>query len=88
VSAAHSVGLALEGVGGINRVKNGTGKGDGNFGVAPVEAEGVGVGLGWALDGNGLRSRLIWSLACLINRMAGQGFCEGLGGRQRGGEAE
>jgi hypothetical protein len=46
VSAAHSIGLALEGVGRINRVKNGTGKVDGNFRVAPVEAEGVGGGLG------------------------------------------
>ncbi len=88
MSAAHSVGLALEGVGGINRVKNGTGKGDGNFGVAPVEAEGVGGGLGGVLDGSGLRSQLIWSGASLINCIARQGCSEGLGGRPRGGEAE
>jgi len=52
VSATHSVRLALEGVGGINRVKDGAGKGDGNFCVATVEAEGVGWGLRWALDGS------------------------------------
>jgi hypothetical protein len=86
VSAAHSIGLALEGVGRINRVKNGTGKVDGNFRVAPVEAEGVGGGLGGVLDGSGLRSQRIWNRASLKNRMAVQGFGERLGGRQRGCE--
>jgi len=55
VTAAHSVGLSLEGVGGINRVKDGAGKGDGNFCVATVETERIGGSLGWAVDGNGLR---------------------------------
>ena len=71
MSATHSVGLALEGVGGINRLKNGAGKSDWNFCVATVEAEGVGWGLRWALDGSGLRSQLIWNRASLVNRMAG-----------------
>lgn len=86
MSAAHSVGLALEGVGGINRVKDGAGKGDGNFCVATVETKCVRGGLGWAMDGNGLRFHLIWNRASLINRMAGQGFGKGLGGRPRGCE--
>jgi hypothetical protein len=66
VSAAHSVGLSLEGVGGINRVKNGAGKSDWNFCVATVETECIGGSLGWAVDGRGLRSRLIWNRASLI----------------------
>jgi hypothetical protein len=88
VTATHSVGLALEGVGGINRVKDGAGKGDGNFCVATVETKSVRGQLGWALDGNGLRFQLIWNRASLINRIARQGCSEGLGGRPRGGEAE